>query len=663
MSDVRELAWRLATEGFDSAISSVSKLDNKISKSKASMRSFGDTFKNMGSGLTSIGNKFIGFGDKLGKIGSKVTKFTMPLSIGGGFAFKWAKDVDSAIRQVSTLTSDEILPVSKIKNEVRSLSDESGRSQAEIANAMYEALSSGVDESKVVDFTKSAINLAEAGFTDMSTAIDATTTVLNAYGENAFDVTKISDIFVKTQDKGKITVDELGKSIGRVIPTAAAAGVNVDQLGAAYSVLTSKGMNARIATTNLDGMLSELSQTGSKTDEVLRLRTGKSFEQLTKSGVNLGEVLEIINKAAVEQGLTLKDMFSQSTAGSAALSLLSDGVKGYTDMLNVMNHSEGATGSNADKVKGMAYNWSRAMTRIKNVAIDFGDAIAPVLIPIVEKVAELIKGFSNLSPEMKSSIVEWGLMAVAAGPAITIFSKVSTVIGFLFNVIGGLIQGFGMLSNVVLPAIGSAFSFLITPIGLVVSAIGAVIGIGIHLYKNWAKIKERAKELGGGLKGYLGAALESVGGLFIGLWNKAKSAFAGIKSGWEKLKNFLAHPIKGTIGFINKTFGGGKEDVPSHATGLNKVPYNDYYAKLHSGEMVLTRNVADEYRRLGGTKNSMPVYNVRNNNSNVRYGGSPNVTINIDVKGSTDNSTAVNIARAVRDEVRTIFRNLSLQRV
>lgn len=37
----------------------------------------------------------------------------------------------------------------------------------------------------------------------------------------------------------------------------------------------------------------------------------------------------------------------------------------------------------------------------------------------------------------------------------------------------------------------------------------------------------------------------------------------------------------------------------SHAGGLDYVPYNDYVANLHRGEMVLTAREADEYRKNG----------------------------------------------------------------
>lgn len=665
MADIRNLSWLLKVQGADEAAKAVESLDSKVDKAKSGMRGLEDR-------LSNVGDKFIGMGGKLGVaggavtlLGAGITKATAPLKMIGSEAFNWAKDLDTAVRQVSTLTTDGILPVDKIKKEVRAMSDETGRAQTEIASAMYEALSSGIDESKVVDFTKSAITLSEAGFTDLGTSIDATTTILNAYGNKAFDVGKISDILVKTQDKGKITVDELAKSIGRVIPTAAAAGVNVDQLGAAYSILTAKGMNARIATTNLEGMLSELSMTGSKVDKVIRMRTGKSFAQLSDEGVNLGEVLSIVQKASDESGLTLKDMFGQSTAGSAALSLMSDGVEGYTSALGAMNNAQGAAAKNAEKMHGDAHNWGKAMEQIKNTMIDLGNAIAPVIIPIAQDISGLVAKFSELSPGVKSFIVHLGLIAVAAGPVLM-------TIGSITAGVGGLLVGGGLLLKKIkgistgLSVLKGAFSLLTGPMGLVIAIVGGLIFIGYMLIKNWDKVKAGLKSLGQAFVKVFKGIGDFVAGIFNGIVGVVKGAIGWIKGAWEGLGKFLKNPIKGVVNFVGGIFGGNKakQTVPSHAKGLDSVPHDDYTANLHAGEMVLTKKAASLYRAIGGDKDRVPIYNTYNNNNSRRtYDNAPVVNINVDVKGNADRKTADDIAGRVREEIDAVFKELQWQRV
>lgn len=665
MADIRNLSWLLRVQGADEAARAVEGLDSKVDRAKSGMLGLEDRLNN-------LGDKFIGMGGKLGVaggavslLGAGITKATAPLKTIGSEAFNWAKDLDTAVRQVSTLTTDGILPVDKIKKEVRAISDETGRAQGEVANAMYQALSSGVDESKVIGFVKKNITLSEAGFTDLGTSIDATTTILNAYGNKAFDVGKISDILVKTQDKGKITVDELAKSIGRVIPTAAAAGVNVDQLGAAYSILTAKGMNARIATTNLEGMLSELSTTGSKVDKVIRMRTGKSFAQLSDEGVNLGEVLNIVQNAADDAGLTLKDMFGQSTAGSAALSLMSDGVKGYTDALGAMNNAQGAAAANAENMHGDAYSWDKAMNKIKNTLIDLGNAIAPVIIPIAQDISGLISKFKDLSPATKSFIVKLGLIAVAAGPVLM-------TIGSIIAGVGGLLIGGGLLLKKIkgistgLSVLKGAFGLLTGPMGLTIGIIGGVIFAGYMLIKNWDKVKAGLRDLGQAFVKVFKGVGDFVAGIFNGIVGVVKGTIGWIKGAWEGLGNFLKNPIKGVVNIVGGIFGGGKakQTVPSHAKGLDSVPYDNYVAQLHAGEMILTKKAASLYRATGGNKDRVPIYNTYNNNNSRRtYDNAPVVNINVDVKGNADRKTADDIASKVREEIDAVFKELQWQRV
>lgn len=81
--------------------------------------------------------------------------------------------------------------------------------------------------------------------------------------------------------------------------------------------------------------------------------------------------------------------------------------------------------------------------------------------------------------------------------------------------------------------------------------------------------------------------------------NAAKSLLDGIKSmgGWlkEQVGNFVDGMVHGFTGTV-QTNG-------SHAGGLDYVPYNNYVANLHRGEMVLTAKEADSYRK--GEKNAV----------------------------------------------------------
>lgn len=184
-----------------------------------------------------------------------------------------------------------------------------------------------------------------------------------------------------------------------------------------------------------------------------------------------------------------------------------------------------------------------------------------------------------------------------------------------WNVIAGIAAG-------VTWALSAAFTFLTSPIGLVILAIAGAIAIGIALYKNWdevkafisdcwQKIQDKAKEVWGfiqnniltpfmnflknvfstdwietlGVLGVplqialdqIGAIWETIKGIFDGVVTFVKGVFTGnwkqawdgvvqiFKSVFGGLVNVAKAPINAIIGMINNMIG-----------GLNKVKFPDW---------------------------------------------------------------------------------------
>ncbi len=498
------------------------KFITKIDEAEKKGKKFGDT-------LGDMGKKVSEFGQKAGQIGGELTKkLSLPLIAVGTAGTKMALDVETGIKKITTLADKEILPESKIRKEVKAISNATGIAQTEIAEAIYGALSAGVESGKVLEFVRSGVDLTRAGFTSMETAIDATTTVLNAYGDDAFEVSKIHDIFVQTQDKGKISVDELGSSIGRVIPTASSLGINIDQLGASYAILTAKGQNAQLATTNLNAMLGEMGKSGSVVDETLRELTGKGFAQLIDEGMNVGEVLNLLNDYAIENDLSLKDMFGSMNAGSAAVTLLSDGVEGFNSRLEDMDNATGKTAENAETMETGWVKVQKATNKMKNALIDFGAMVAPIVEQVANKISELVDWFNSLDDSTKEMIGKAALFVIALGPMMTGISK---VIGWGDNLIGNWdkIKGAGSL---LFGGLKATVGFIFSPAGAIMVGIAAVIAVGVALWKNWDTIKEKASALWNGLKNIFD-------NIKNGISDKINSARDSVKNAIDKIKGFF----------------------------------------------------------------------------------------------------------------------------
>lgn len=647
---VRELVWKLAAEGAGEFADDVKKADDKVDGLKKSMEETDKASKSgwskMQANLTSTGAKFKAIGGSMTKVGAGMTAATMPLAIKLKQGVSDARNLDTAIRQVTTLTDENILPTKELKKTVKRISNESGIMQQEVANAMYDALSSGVKTEDVTKFTEQGLKLTKAGFTDLPTVIDATTTALNAYGDAAPSVEKIQDIMVKTQDLGKITVDEFGKSMGRVIPTAAAAGVGFEQLGAGYAILTSRGIKASEATTSLNSLLNELSSSGTKSDNALRQMTGKSFKELTKEGKNIGDVLNIIQENAKSAGLEIGDMFGNINAGKAAQSLTQGGTDAYDKALDSMKNSDGSVDKNYEKMMGDELEHARAVEQLRNAFMDMGTQVMPVISNIMGKIGELAMKFQELTPHQQKVISMLALGAVAAGPVLVI-------LGGLVMAVGGLATGIGMLT---------------APVAIAVGAFALLTAAGVALAFHWETIKAKAGELGNQIKSKLQGAANAVASGFESMKSRVFSALEAIKQKWESVKAFFAKPIKGVISIAGGAIGKIKGMIPagSHATGLDSVPYDNYMANLHKDEMVLTAAASRQYRKLGGTKDGLPSLfggeqNASVTNNNIEGANTFNPTIVINYTGE-EKEAPRNISDEVRKQLEIFFKEMQLQR-
>lgn len=330
-----------------------------------------------------------------------------------------AQEYEVSIRKIGTVSDQTVLSHQAMKEGVMSLSTDLRKKSGEVSDAVYEALSAGVETAHVLEFTKDASRLAVAGYTDTATSVDVLTTIINAYKLEMKDTEKIASTLVKTQDLGKITVDELGKVMGRVIPSAAAYKVDLNNIAAAYANMTASGVNAENSTTNLTAMLDELADGGSKVASILQEKTGKSFAGLMSDGMSLADVLEIISQSVDHDLEKFSGIWSSANAGRAALSLFDGSAQAFNTTLEKMIHSSGTVAKNyAQMTDTSEYSSQRLEVAAENLKIAVGDQLNPVLDElreaggnVLEKAAEIVRQNPALVGIISGTVTALGALA------------------------------------------------------------------------------------------------------------------------------------------------------------------------------------------------------------------------------------------------------------
>lgn len=436
-----------------------------------------------------------------------------------------AQKYETAMAKVGTIADTKQVPLEQLSSEIMKLSNTTGIAAEAIADDVYNAISAGQKTGDAVNFVSNSAKLAKAGFAESSQTLDVLTTILNAYGMEASKVGDVSDMLIQIQNKGKVTVGELSSVMGKIIPTANANGVALEQLGAGYAIMTSKGIAAAETTTYMNSMLNELGKSGTTADKLLRQTAGKSFKELMADGKSLGDVLGIMQEAAESSGKSLSDVFGSAEAGKAAVSLLSNGVDGFNESVKGMVESAGATEEAFAKMENTTEaKMQKAKNSIANLGIVLGQNLLPIVGNLADKVAAVVikvSEFAQANPKLVQTVLK-----VAAALAGMRIAGLTAKLGFL-NIASGIKDAQRVLELFKIKAIG-------------LSSIGSkVVGFITKPFS--------------GIGGILGKALSGIGGIV------ARSPLGSIgrvvASSFGKIGSFIApvgNIIKKALGPLGK---------------------------------------------------------------------------------------------------------------
>lgn len=404
--------------------------------------------KTLSQTLDETGEKFKNVGDKLQSVGGTLTKtITTPIVGAGTASAKLATDFETAMAKVSTIADDSV-PIEDMRKQILQLSNDTGIAASDIAEDVYSAISAGQETGDAIAFVAKSAKLAKSGFAESAESMDLMTTILNAYGLSADEATSVSDKLIQTQNKGKTTVAELASSMGRVIPTAKAANVNLSNVTAAMAKMTANGTNTAESSTKLNALLNEMSKSSTSLAKAIKEQTGKSFGELMSDGYSLTDVLAEVQKYADKTGVAFGDIFS-STEAKAAAQVLSDTTNKLGDFnatVKEMDEASGATDAAFEKVSGTtASSLNKSLNELKNLGIEIGTTILPTITEVAKELGDGIKKvsdwFGNLDESQQQFIIKAATLAATVGPVLTIFGKMSNGIGSIIQ-LGGKLSGF-----------------------------------------------------------------------------------------------------------------------------------------------------------------------------------------------------------------------------
>ena len=280
----------------------------------------------------------------------------------------------------------------------------------------------------------------------------------------------------------------------------------------------------------------------------------RAFSQIGASGK---ATMEDINQM-IDAGFNPLQIISEQTGKSMAdlRDEVSEGKISFEDIAGAMQTatSEGGRYYQAmDKAsQTMNGKMSTAMDALKTALGNVTQSLLPIVTKVVEKVTEWANAFSNLDQGTQETILKIAGIVAAAGPVLKIIGGISGGIGKLIDVGGKISTAFTTGSKSV-KLLGSAFSFLTSPIGIVIGIIGAIVGAIVYLWNT--------------NEGFRNA--------IISAWQAICNFFSSIpgffQSLWENIKNFFINGWNSIVAFFTETIPAW---IQSIITWFQQLPYN-----------------------------------------------------------------------------------------
>lgn len=351
------------------------------------------------------------------------------------------------------------------------------------------------------------------------------------------------------------SADKAADVVAKLKDTAAKTPFEMPQLADTTQLLMNYGMGADDAMSKMS-MLGDISQ--GSAEKMTRIAT--AYGQMSSAGkVQLEDVkqmieagfnpLQEISKSTGESMSSLYDRISKGTISVDEITAsmersTSKGGKYFQSMENQSDTLNGKFSTLKDTVAG------KLGAAFEGVSNFLRDTAIPVAIDMLENWDKYEPIVTALAMIIGALTIAYGLNAIG----------ITTLTGST-----GIWAGVSSLATTTTTALGGAFTFLTSPITLLVLAITAVIAIGYLLITHWEEVKKIAIDVWTGITQKFTEFDTFLTNIFATDWSKNFGAFGDIMNGFfanvKNIWNSIKQVFNGIGEFISGVFSGNWEQA------------------------------------------------------------------------------------------------------
>ena len=463
------------------------------------------------------------------------------LAAGLALSVKNAVEFEKGMANVSTLIDTNTESMEEMGNAVLGISKRTPVLTSDLTSALYDVRSAGVSASDAMGVLEQSAQLGVAGLGSTSEAVDLVTSSLNAFSLEGEEADKVYGYVFNTVKSGKTTISELAQGFGSVAGTVANANIELPEYLSAVAALTTTGMPAAQAHTQIKAAISGVTRESKELRVVLDKLNAKSFKDLVDQKGGMVNAFQAISKEVDGNDAAILKLFGSTEAYNAVIQLSGELNETFTATLLDMENGTNNLSDAFEKQKATTTaQWQLLKNNFNALSVQVGSKLLPAL----NKVLGAVVQFIDKIPEIINQLKDWVTNNDWVQGALVGLGAVLT--GLAISVIPPLIISLGSLIATVAVA---AAPFI---------AIGAIIAALYVAFKNWDTIVEFMQSVWDRiveatttawefLKPYIETALRVVIGIMTGglselviytveNWDKIKAAIVKF---WDWIKPYL----------------------------------------------------------------------------------------------------------------------------
>lgn len=455
----------------------------------------------------------------------------------GVAAVKVGADFEAGMSEVQAISRASTDDMERLKDKAKEMGAKTKFSASESAEAFKYMAQAGWDTNAMLDGITGVMSLAAASGEELGLTSDIVTDSLTAFGLQAKDAARFSDVLAMTANATNTDVAKLGYTFKYVAPVAGALGYSIEDASVAIGLMANSGIKAEQAGTTLRAMLTNLAKPTDQVDMYMkRLSISMTDAQGNVKPLNqlLVEMRGSFSKLTDAQKAEYAAGIAGKEAMSGLLAIVNASDEDFTSLTNQINNCNGAAEEAAkimqDNLKGGIEQLGGA---VETLGLEFYESvdtpIKDIVITATDMVEQLTKAFKNGG--LSSLVAEFG--SVFATVVTKVAENAPKMIDAAVNMIQAFLQGIQDNSSKIADAAVKIGTALLN--GLV-TIIPKIAQVGVELIASLA-----SSILGSDI----GSSISSLG-------NNIINSFKSILQAVSAIINTLTPLISGIVTVIAK---------------------------------------------------------------------------------------------------------------